>query len=120
MIAEDKDALLCDLAETYHIYDLRALPLTTIATLSCGLREDSRIMRKLRKQNASLIDVLAAAAVDRLSMLVWANSKDAQHNRNRPKSVLDELLGRAEKKDNIIAFDSAEEFRRAWKASGGG
>lgn len=43
----DRDALLCDLAETYHIYDMRALPLLTLAALSVGLRPDSRIMMKL-------------------------------------------------------------------------
>lgn len=121
MIVEDEDALTCDLAETYHLYDWRALPARTVAVLACGLRDDSRIMMKLRHQDLSMDRILSAAMLDRLSLLVWANSKDAQHNRNRPKSVLDELLGRAsEKKDKIIAFDSAEDFRRAWAESVGG
>ena len=46
MIRLDRDALICDLAETYHIYDMRSLPLQTVATLSAGLRDDSRIKMK--------------------------------------------------------------------------
>ncbi|MBO7722484.1 MAG: hypothetical protein J6S27_01735 [Thermoguttaceae bacterium] len=31
MVREDETALICDLAETYHILDWRALPLRTAA-----------------------------------------------------------------------------------------
>lgn len=121
MISEDSDALLCDFAETYHVYDWRALPLQTSATLALGLREDSRIKKKLSKTAVSLEEVLLASAVDRLSFLVWLNTKDGQKGRNRPKSVLDEILGKAdESKEKIIAFSSPDEFRRAWEKCVGG
>ena len=45
MIALDEDALTCDLAETYGIYEFRLLPPAKIAVLACGLSEDSRIKR---------------------------------------------------------------------------
>lgn len=48
MMALDRDALECDMAETYRIYDLRALPPERVAMLACGLRADSRI--KLKQQ----------------------------------------------------------------------
>ena len=41
MMALDREALLCDLAETYGIYDVRALPVSTLAVLASGLRENS-------------------------------------------------------------------------------
>ena len=47
MLNLDKDALLCDLAETYHIYDYKSLPCKMVATFSCGLRADSRIKMKI-------------------------------------------------------------------------
>lgn len=47
MYAADRDALLCDLAETYGVYDFRALPVATVAVLACGLRADSRIAARL-------------------------------------------------------------------------
>lgn len=43
MMATDEDALICDFAETYHIYDYRQLKPSYAATLAAGLREDSRI-----------------------------------------------------------------------------
>lgn len=50
MILTDEDALICDLAETYHVLDYRALPLKTAAALASGLRADARIFEVLKKQ----------------------------------------------------------------------
>ena len=36
MIFTDEEALICDLAETYQIFDYRSLPVRTVATLSAG------------------------------------------------------------------------------------
>ncbi len=41
MISRDEDALICDLAETYQIYNYKSLPARLVATLSVGLRDDS-------------------------------------------------------------------------------
>ena len=41
------------MAETYGVYDLRALPLQTAAVLAQGLRADSRIMTKLIAEDRS-------------------------------------------------------------------
>ena len=40
MIKTDEDALICDLAETYRIYDYRQLPAYQVAVFSFGLRDD--------------------------------------------------------------------------------
>ena len=39
MIKQDEDALICDLAETYRIYDYRQLPLLQVAVFAYGLRD---------------------------------------------------------------------------------
>ena len=39
MLNTDSDALECDLAETYHIYNYKELPLKKVALFSVGLRE---------------------------------------------------------------------------------
>ena len=46
MMALDEDALICDFAETYHIYNIYGMPVQYIATLAIGLRDDSRIKSK--------------------------------------------------------------------------
>lgn len=50
MILTDEDALICDLAETYHVLDYRSLPLLTAATLASGLRSDARIFEAIRRK----------------------------------------------------------------------
>lgn len=50
MIHADEDALICDLAETYHVLEYRRLPLMTVAALASGLRAGARIYESLRKQ----------------------------------------------------------------------
>ena len=70
MIVIDEAALECDLAETYNIYDYRALSPTRVALFSIGLRENSRIKMKISGMNYPLETILIACAVDRLSMLL--------------------------------------------------
>lgn len=116
MIREDETLLICDLAETYGVLDMRALPLKTVAALSAGLREDSRIKLKLSGVSADKDTLLLAAAVDRLSLLVWAKTKDGEKGRNRPQSLFKQLTGQPEEneKEEIEAFQDAEAFQRAW------
>ena len=114
MIAVDETALICDLAETYHIYDYKSLPLTKVATFSVGLRDDSRIKLKMNNMRCSLKEMLLATIADKLSMLVWMNSEDGQKGNNRPISILATLFGDKEEKSNV-AFDTPEDFENAKK-----
>lgn len=113
MIKTDEDALICDLAETYHIYDYRQLPPTNVAVFSCGLKEESRIKMKLSGQTVTFERLMMAKATDLLSVLVWTKSKDAEKGKNYPKQILNSLLGIEEpKNDSILSFSSSEEFER--------
>lgn len=116
-MATDKDSLVCDLAETYGIFNYRALPASLLATLVAGLREDSRVKMHISGETISRRDMLLAAAVDRLSLLVWALTEDAGSGANKPKSVLDAMLGTEVtklQKDSVVAFDTAEDFETTW------
>ena len=114
MLSEDKDALICDLAETYGIYDYRALPASRLATLAVGLREDSRIKMRLMGVKAPKTDLLLAAMVDRLSMLLWMNSEDGKNGTNRPPSILSVILGTEQEDKAVEAFESDQDFEAAW------
>ncbi len=111
MIATDEDALICDLAETYGIYDYKALPATRVALFAVGLRPDSRVKMKLADMKYQLETLLMAAMVDRLSMLMWAKTKDAEHGTNRPDLITEKLLGAGSRTD-ILSFDTVEEFEK--------
>lgn len=112
MLAVDRTALICDLAETYGILDYKVLPVETLAALSVGLRENSRIKMKLSGAKVQPDFLLLAAAVDRLSLLVWSKTKDAEKGRKIPKSLVEVLNGK-KKESDVMAFNTAEEWESA-------
>lgn len=87
----DKDALVCDFASEYHIYDYRGLPARYAAVLACGLRANSRIRMKQEGIDDTIPDLLMQAQIlDVLRMTVWAmggKSKD------QPQLVSDLMMG---------------------------
>ena len=114
MIRRDEGALICDFAETYHIYDYKSMPPKTAAILAAGLPDDSRIKRSLTGQKVNTETLLLANIADSLQLLVWAKTKDGQHNRNRPKSILEALI-KEEEPSKYASFDSIEAYEAARK-----
>ena len=114
MIAKDKNALICDFAETYRIYDMDQLPVKTAAVLACGLRDDSRIKLELLGERYSVETLLLAGILDRLSILVWQRTEDGQNGTNRPLSIIEKLSpGKKTEPDEPVVFDSPEEYEAA-------
>lgn len=114
MIELDEDALICDLAETYQIYDYKSLPLSVVAIFSAGLPETSRIKTRAHGLNYPLDIVLQSIMADTLRTLLWSKTKDAEQNINRPQPLLNLFMGEdIEKSNGIVAFDSPEELKAA-------
>ena len=112
MMSADEDALICDFAETYRIYDYRQLTPSYAATLAAGLRDDSRIRTALNGLPVPLPQYLQMAEVDALNLLTWLNSSDGAEGKNRPKSLLKAFTG----DDSAVqGFDSGEDFMAEWK-----
>ena len=78
MIRLDEDALICDIAETYNVINFRELPPLKVAILACGLRVNSRIRSKMAGLKIPIDLLMNANVVDRLSLLVWAQTEDGQ------------------------------------------
>ena len=108
MLAVDKNAVICDLAETYHIFDYRVLPPKLLATLVVGLRDDSRIKLKMNESKISFEQILLVSILDHMKMLLWLNSDNGAKGINRPKSLLDEI-NKDNAKDTKV-FRTKEEF----------
>lgn len=108
-----KSAMICDLAETYHIYDYRGLPVQLLATLVFGLRADSRTKMEINGTTVPSYINMLAGIIDRLSLLVWQNTEDGHKNRNRPQSLV-EMLNTPPKESDIVAFDTGEDFDKAY------
>lgn len=113
MLAVDRDALICDLAETYGVFDMGTLPVPMLATLACGLRGNARIKMKLSGSRLPIMESLVAAAVDRLEILIWQNTKDGTKGTNQPKSILAILMD-DKKEKNLKGFETAEDFEAEW------
>lgn len=113
MIATDEDALICDFAETYHIYDMRQFPVLYIATLAKGLRHDSRIMMAVNGLKVDLNTLLLAHIADNTAINTWFKTKDAQYGNNRPPSMIKTLT----RKDSEIAreFVDGDDFIEEWR-----
>ena len=111
MIAEGRQELICDLAETYGIYDYRQLPPMTVAALSVGLRDDSRIKMKMTDSRLTIEQMLMAIIADRLGSLMNAMGGNVDF------SIYDKLMGLDEEEqetETIVGqvYGSVEEFTK--------
>lgn len=119
MLAICPDELTCDIAETYGVFDIRALTATLASVLAAGLREGSRVQMRLQKQTVPFDTLLLALVADRLGLQLWAGSKDARHNRNRPQSIVEQLT-QGQDKEELKTFKTAAEFEAAFYNLAGG
>ena len=88
--------MICDLAETYGLFSYRAISPQLLATLVLGLRENSRVMLALSDVGTPQEILLLAAIADALNYIAWTKTKDAQKNKNRPKSILNAITKKTE------------------------
>lgn len=115
MLKVNKDALICDLAETYHIYDYKALPARQLAVLSCGLRPNSRIKQAMSgHEYYDMQTLMTASAVDKLNHIIWMFAEGSTPD-NHPKSIVKKLLNidDPEKDPTVRKFYTKEEFEEA-------
>jgi hypothetical protein len=111
MIAKDENALICDLAETYQIFDYRRVPVHLLGILAAGLRDNSRIMQRLHGVKTDDTNLILANILDGINLLLWSKTKDAEKGRRKPASFAETLYVQ-EKDEEIIVFDSPEALDR--------
>ena len=117
MVALDEDALICDLAETYGIFDYRSLPAPLVATFAVGLRDNSRIKTKMSGMERPFDEYMLAAIYDGINWLCWSKTKDGAKGNNQPSRIIDLMFGKKETEDpnktDFELFKSPEEFEKA-------
>jgi hypothetical protein len=115
MLGMDRDAVICDLAETYGVLDYKALPVDTLATLCAGLHEDSRI--KMRMMDCQKVDPSFALVriSDTLTVIYYMlRCIGGDKSADIPALYQDIMTGKQEPKHNT-GFASIEEFEEARK-----
>lgn len=112
-----EDAIICDFAEYYNIYNYESLPPSYAAVLLYGLPPDSRVMRHYSKEPATTEIMLLASIADSLNFIAWSKTKDAEKGKNRPARIIDELYNKNDKKkDDISTFSSPEDYEATRRA----
>ena len=117
MIALDRDALICDLAETYKIYDMRQVSVRTLAVLANGLQPDARIKTRLAGLKVPLSLYVLYEISDKLSVITWMISDDGRTGKNRPEMASDRLRldYTADRPKAIKGFVSGADFEKEKK-----
>ena len=117
MLGGYREELICDLAETYGIYDYKALPVETLAVLASGLRDDSRVRQQMGGLKVSPDTLLLAKIYDVTNYLLWAQTEDGAKGRNAPEPISNKFLIDDEStKSEYIGFRSGAEFDAAREA----
>lgn len=81
-----------------------------IATLAVGLPDSSRVKRKYSGVDLTLDQMLLALIADALWMGNWQRS--GAKKSKRPQSLFQKLTKQEKKKDELMAFRTAEDFER--------
>ena len=94
-MAEYRTEVICDLAETYQIFDYRRVPGRLLGTLVTGLGTNSRLKRAMFGIEHTVPDnLLLACILDDLEILKWQRSQDGMKGRNVPEKISYWMLGR--------------------------
>lgn len=104
--------MICDLAETYGIFEYRNVPVRLLKVLVWGLRGNSRTKLKLAESDVPTDTILLAAIADSLSFIAWSKTKDGMKNKNRPKAITPYLIGKPAE-ETAEVFESGDAFERA-------
>jgi len=116
MLGGYREELICDLAETYGIYDYKALPVETLAVLASGLRDDSRVRQKMGGVKASPDTLLLAKIYDVTNYLLWTQTEDATKGRNAPELLSNKFVIEDESTKEYKGFRTGAEFDAAREA----
>ena len=115
-----EDALICDFAQFYHIYDIDSLDVRTAAILMSGLPKESRLVKELTGNKPDQETLLMASILDTARSIEYAVFQaHSKKKLKRPQSVVKKLLGidtEDEQKHHydVRGFETAEEFYETW------
>lgn len=98
MLNTDEEALICDFAEIYRIYNYKEIPCKMAAIYAKGLKENARIKMKLAGVKVTLEDMLLASIADHTKLLTWMQTEDARKGKTDPKRYYRDYLAKKNEK----------------------
>ena len=103
--------MICDLAETYHIYDYTQLPVKLVAVFVFGLPEQARVWKHFGARNMDR--ELLVLIYDNLNWRVWSHTEDGVNGVNRPERLYTKLYGEKVTRQEV-EFEKPEDFKKEW------
>jgi len=112
MLAIDENLFICDMAETYHVLDYKALPVETLAVLASGLRDSSRIKMKMAGLTYIPPEMIFPQIADYLMII----ARNLSGSKKRDMKLLTDLMQKGvEKNQQAVGFASGDDFRAEWE-----
>lgn len=99
--------MICDLAETYQIFDYTRVPVKLLGILVAGLHYNARINRERRDEDYELNTFLLATIADSVNMLLYGFFNDKKGK--KPDLFIDALTKKDDKAD-YLTFDRGEDL----------
>lgn len=115
MISTDEEALICDFAQVYHIYDYQSLPADYVGTLAVGLPDNSRIKRKLAGLQVSLETLLLSIIADKLSLSLGARQRMLRRERTDRLRLLQNFLEKKKRQRMLCLSIALKNLRKQGK-----
>ena len=113
LLARHKNAFICDLAETYQIYDWRQIPIRTLGILAAGLRYNSRVVLEESGEDYPLDTLILASIADTTRYLLY--SLGAKKGDPLPPSIVESLRNEPEEKEEQT-YLTGDDFQAAREA----
>lgn len=103
--------MICDLAETYGIFNYEELSPRLVSTLVIGLRDNSRVKRKLSNSRLTFEESMLVIVFDALQAINYKLGH--RKGQEKPKSLY-KKINEEKKKDDLMTFNSPEMFEN-WR-----
>lgn len=113
LLARHKNAFICDLAETYQIYDWRQIPIRTLGILAAGLRYNSRVVLEESGEDYPLDTLILASIADTTRYLLY--SLGAKKGDPLPPSIVESLRNEPDEKEEQT-YLTGDDFNAAREA----
>lgn len=114
MVSKYEDEFICDMAETYHVFDYEALPVDLLVVLACGLRDNSRTKLKISGVKHIPLELVIPQIFDQILLLRCGLS-----GQKKAPPLMTEFMTQEDKPNETVSFESGSDFMDQWNRLAG-
>ena len=114
MVSIYENEFICDMAETYHVFDYEALPVDLLVVLACGLRDNSRTKLKISGVKHIPLELVIPQIFDQILLLRCGLS-----GQKKVPTLMTEFMTQEDKPSESVSFKSGSDFMDQWNRLAG-